>query len=244
MTPNAHEGASAQICPESATLVDVLRRKAAEQPEERVFSALAAGQREPAAITYGELDRTARAIAAALQAAGIAPGDRALLFYPPGLTLVPALFGCLYAGVIAVPAPLPRGGDRQSLWLLGLLEGCRPAVALTTAAALVPCRAAVAGTGPLEEVPWLVTDAISLSSAARWREVHLEPETAAVLHYAPTPGAPIEGVTVSHGRLLGGAGWLPAIHGLGLIGGGPGLHRCRADEPLEDPSDQVADSLI
>ena len=71
-------------------------------------------------LTRGELDRRARALAARLQARGLA-GRRALLLYPPGLEFIAAFFGCLYAGVVAVPAYPPRpnrpddpaAGDRR-----------------------------------------------------------------------------------------------------------------------------------
>ena len=36
------------------------------------------------------------------------PPAGALLLYPPGLEFITAFFGCLYAGVVAVPAYLPR----------------------------------------------------------------------------------------------------------------------------------------
>ena len=58
-------------------------------------------------LTWGELDRRARAIAAALTEAGAA-GERALLLYPPGLDYLAAFFGCLYAGTVAVPVYPPR----------------------------------------------------------------------------------------------------------------------------------------
>ncbi len=35
-------------------------------------------------------------------------GERALMLFPPGLEFVKALYGCFYAGVIAVPAYPPR----------------------------------------------------------------------------------------------------------------------------------------
>ena len=41
-----------------------------------------------------------------------AAGERALLLYPPGLEFIAAFFGCLYAGVVAVPAYLPGSTGR------------------------------------------------------------------------------------------------------------------------------------
>ena len=76
------------------------------------FTFLADGESEGGRLTYGELDRRAAAIAAAL-AASVAPGERALLLYPPGLDFIVAFFGCLYAGVVAVPAYPPRPNDRS-----------------------------------------------------------------------------------------------------------------------------------
>ena len=55
------------------------------------------------------------AIAAELQDRTV-PGERAVLLFPPGLDFISAFFGCMYAGVIAVPAtdsqpqPLDFGG--------------------------------------------------------------------------------------------------------------------------------------
>jgi len=242
MISHGHDTAGAR------TLVHLLRRTATEQPEGRVFSAV---EGEAAGLTFADLDRTARAVASALQHAKVRPGERALLFYPPGLSLVPALFGCLYAGVVAVPAALPSTVEGPSPWLLSLLESCQPAVALTTTAALVPCRAAVLAAGTLEELPWLVTDAVSPASAKGFREVPVAPETAAML-YNPAPGAG-EGGVVTHARLMGvsmrgpgsvraGSTWLPTLQDLGLVRGGPGPRSVPADGGFlaPEPADTTA----
>ncbi|MHC5731468.1 MAG: AMP-binding protein, partial [Nostoc sp.] len=48
-----------------------------------------------------------RAIAVYLQSR-LSPGERVLLVYPQGLEAIAAFFGCLYAGVVAIPAPAPE----------------------------------------------------------------------------------------------------------------------------------------
>ncbi|KAB8320435.1 fatty acyl-AMP ligase [Tolypothrix campylonemoides VB511288] len=63
-------------------------------------------------LTYRELDLLSGAIASYLQSMD-ARGKRALLIYQPSLEFIAAFFGCLYAGVIAVPAYPPR--QNQSL---------------------------------------------------------------------------------------------------------------------------------
>ena len=82
-------------------------------------------------MTYGQLHQRALAIASRLKAEA-KPGDRALLLYPPSLEFICAFFGCLYAGVIAVPA-YPPGKSRlvQNVKRLELLSrNCTPAVVL------------------------------------------------------------------------------------------------------------------
>src|SRR6266496_3022548 len=86
------------------TLVDVLRARAVGEGERLALTFLADGERETLAWTYAELDRRARAVAAHLQSR-LAPGERVVLAYPPGLDFVAAFFGCLYAGMIGVPVP-------------------------------------------------------------------------------------------------------------------------------------------
>src|SRR5262245_38701897 len=86
-----------------ADLGELLRRRAAEDPERRAYTFLADGESEERHASYGEVDRRARAVAARLQSLGLA-GERALLLFPPGLDYAAAFLGCLYAGTVAVPA--------------------------------------------------------------------------------------------------------------------------------------------
>src|SRR5688572_16913581 len=92
---------------EIETFVDLIQRRRTDRPEHCPFRFLADGESDEIRMTYVELDRQARAITAWLQRSRNV-GDRAILIYPPGLEYISAFFGCLYAGVIAVPAYLPR----------------------------------------------------------------------------------------------------------------------------------------
>ena len=89
------------------TLVDLLRYRAATQPDKLSQTFLVDGEGEEIALTYGQLDRKARAIASRLQEV-TAIGDRVLLLYPPGLEFIAAFYGCLYARIVPVPAYPPR----------------------------------------------------------------------------------------------------------------------------------------
>ena len=57
-------------------------------------------------------------------------GERALLLYPPGLEFIVAWFGCLYAGVVAVPAYPPRR-NRNMQRIEAISDDCAAKVALT-----------------------------------------------------------------------------------------------------------------
>src|SRR5205807_1551124 len=93
------------------------------------YTFLVDGEGEEVFLSYGELDRRARAIAARLQAAGAA-GERVLLLYPPGLDYIAAFFGCLYAGAVAVPAYPPRL-NRNLSRLQAVVADARAKFALT-----------------------------------------------------------------------------------------------------------------
>jgi acyl-CoA synthetase (AMP-forming)/AMP-acid ligase II len=71
----------------AATLVDVLRHWAERQPDERAFTFLVDGETAEVTLTFRELDRRARAIAAMLASLDLR-GQRALLLYARGLEYV------------------------------------------------------------------------------------------------------------------------------------------------------------
>jgi hypothetical protein len=84
----------------------VLRRRAARQPAGKPYP----DHREYPACGYAELDLRARAVAARLGSL-VPPGSRVLLAFRLGTDFAGALYGCLYAGMAAVPLVLnePEG---------------------------------------------------------------------------------------------------------------------------------------
>ena len=111
----------------------VLQAAAQSEPDKLAFRFTAKDDGVTADATYGELDRRARAIGAQLTHLGLA-GRPALLLYPPGLDYVEAFFGCLYSGVIAVPAYPPTGQPRSTQRLARIALDCAATAALTTPA--------------------------------------------------------------------------------------------------------------
>jgi hypothetical protein len=81
-----------------------------------------------AGCSFGELDRRARAIAARLGTL-LQPGSRVMLAYPQGADLAGAFYGCLYAGMAAVPVVLPGAGTTGSV--ARAVGRCAPDLVLT-----------------------------------------------------------------------------------------------------------------
>ena len=100
------------ICPVRSsvrpTLWSLLRHRARCQPDDIAFTYLVDGENEQVHLTYRELDRQARAIGAWLESHGSGRASGRCCCIRPGLEFIAAFFGCLYAGVVAVPVYPPR----------------------------------------------------------------------------------------------------------------------------------------
>jgi acyl-CoA synthetase (AMP-forming)/AMP-acid ligase II len=123
------------VPPESgcASVPDLLRWQAQRRPATPVCVVVDRNGRETKTITYGGLDRRARAVAQHMQELGITPGERALLAFPTGVDFLVSLFACAYAGIVAVPVPFPgEGGASGATRLTGIIIDAAPSVVLTT----------------------------------------------------------------------------------------------------------------
>ena len=86
----------------NSTFLDVMRDAADFAGDERGVRFY----RNPTDATfasYADLDRRARTDAAALAAAGHAPGEVVVLAFEPGLEFIRALYALFYAGLVASP---------------------------------------------------------------------------------------------------------------------------------------------
>nr|MCR5084669.1 AMP-binding protein [Succinivibrionaceae bacterium] len=119
------------------TLARALARHARATPGRPFLTFLPDGTTEGAqTLTFGEFHRAAGRVADALAALGPQEGARALLLIPPCPDFAIAFFGCLMAGVVAVPT-VPPGLARMARTRSRLEETLRDSGAsifLTTAA--------------------------------------------------------------------------------------------------------------
>ncbi|MBE9090874.1 fatty acyl-AMP ligase [Microcystis aeruginosa LEGE 11464] len=216
-----------------STLVELLRYRASSQPERIAYIFLRDGEIEEARLTYGELDQNARAIAAYLQSLE-AEGERGLLLYPPGLDFISAFFGCLYAGVVAIPAYPPRR-NQNLLRLQAIIADSQARFTFTNAALFPSLENQWAKDPELGAMQWIVSDEIDHHLREDWLEPTLEKNSLAFLQYTSGSTGTPKGVMVSHHNLLINSAdldrgwghdqdsvmvtWLPTFHDMGLIYG-------------------------
>lgn len=195
--------------------------------------------------SYDQLHQRAASLAEALMQYG-QRGDRVILLYPDGEDFIGAFFGCLYAGRVAVPVPMPAKSS-GSAWerFAGVLRNAQTDCIVTTARG-----AETLGQLSLPLSPLIFTFDKPDTSAlpAGYRLHHLERTFSGAFHPVPvadndlaflqytsgSTGSP-KGVMVTHGNLWAnshaihrffghhsesrGTIWLPHFHDMGLIGG-------------------------
>ena len=210
------------------SMVDLLAHRAREQGGDRAFVFVSDQGEEESVLTFGGLLERATALANRLRQSG-ATGDRALLLFPAGLEFIVAYFGCLLAGVIAVPMMLPRRNARDDS--ANIVRNCAPRFVLANRTVRetrpdIVERFAHAG------LEWVVPDPAWNASTPE----HL-PERAradiAFLQYTSGSTSEPKGVMVTHGNLLDNlemirlalgntrqsnyVSWVPLYHDMGLI---------------------------
>jgi acyl-CoA synthetase (AMP-forming)/AMP-acid ligase II len=221
---------------EARTFSELLRRRAAEHGQAPVFTFLGAEPAGDVTLTYGELDRRARAISVELETRGLS-GQRVLLHLPVGPTYLASLFGCFYAGAIAVPVPAPLfDAERQGPNLLAAIAQDSGAAAALVGGPRPPEGQRLTVEGLAAHVDLIAAEAITPGPLPPdWTPQLLDSRTLAVLQYTAGNGGAPKGVRVTHANLLDNAEglrrgfghtqtdkillWLPTHQGLGLIEG-------------------------
>ncbi len=219
--------------PPETNFLERLRYWAVAQPDKTAFRFLDKADEDFESVTYAQLDRRARAVAAKLVSMGFA-GQRALLMYPPGLDFVVAFFGCHYAGITPVPAYPPRR-NRNMGRINAILEDAQAAVALTVNLIIKRWQVSIQDNTGLSKIPWVTTEDIPAELADDWIKPHLSPDDLGLIQYTSGSTGTPKGVMLSHDNLIANCrmitrafeitrhgaacSWLPLYHDMGLVGG-------------------------
>src|ERR1700733_2183144 len=214
------------------SLIDLLQHRAKGQPEHPIYVFLGDDPVERPSLTLEQLELQAKAIGAWLQRS-VAPGDRVILIYPPGLDYIAAFFGCIYAGVIAVPSYPPRR-NRNMARVQSIVLDSQPTMALTTQATLASIAPVISQDLVLQRLSWFATDSLTPDLAESWQNPRLNEDSTAFLQYTSGSTSAPKGVVVTHRNILHNqqviqeafnqnrgsviVGWLPFYHDMGLIG--------------------------
>ena len=213
------------------TLINILEYRSQQQPESTGYIFLEDGETETTRVTYRQLNQQALSIAAYLRNR-TEVGDRALLIYHSGLEFITAFFGCLYAGVVAVPVYPPKR-NQKLLRFHSIVHDSGAKVALTTASVLVEIERKTKQKIELPQLEFIATDSIEVNSA-EFNSPSVAPESLAFLQYTSGSTGNPKGVMVTHGDIIHNqqmiqttfghsektivVGWLPLFHDMGLIG--------------------------
>jgi acyl-CoA synthetase (AMP-forming)/AMP-acid ligase II len=185
----------------------------------------------PEVTSFADLDRDARAVAAWLRSRPEAKRP-VLLLFEPGIDFWRAFLGCLYAGVIAVPTPLPLD-ERSMKRVAGILRDADSNLALTTEKLRGLLSAGIEDLDLERPLACVAIDE-ALADADAWIMPQLTHDTIAFLQYTSGSTGDPKGVAVTHDNVvhneaaMSGAlgagdtsvlvGWIPHWHDMGLLG--------------------------
>jgi acyl-CoA synthetase (AMP-forming)/AMP-acid ligase II/acyl carrier protein len=212
------------------TLIEALERRATSLSDRVAYRFLREGELEQGSITFGDLRRRALAAAARLGALeGGGRGEVAILLYPQGIEFIVAFFGCLYAGVVAVPASISHR-KRGMAVLSRIAEDSGARWILSTGTQLEQLSADVADVPGLAHVPCI--DIEQGSQRLALSAPCCEPDSIALLQYTSGSTGMPSGVALTHANLADNqqqmqqtfehddqtvfVSWLPMFHDMGL----------------------------
>ena len=222
-----------QFSPPETNFLERLRYWAVAIPDNIAYRFLDKDEEDFESVTFAQLDRQAKAIAAKLVSMGMR-GERALLMYPPGLEFVAAFFGCHYAGVIPVPAYPPRR-NRNMTRISAISEDARAAIVLSVRPVAKRWQGEVQDAPGLQQIKWLATEEIPIDVANDWVKPKISANDLGLIQYTSGSTGSPKGVMLSHNNLIAnsrmitqafeidrtrsGCSWLPLYHDMGLVGG-------------------------
>jgi acyl-CoA synthetase (AMP-forming)/AMP-acid ligase II len=177
-------------------MLDAFEWQAAENGDRTAHTVVVDGEREEVSLTFAELARRARAIAAELQALG-RTGDRVLVLCPVSVEYVCAVCACFYSGFVAVPSYVSEMQEPATR-LKELVQDTGARIGVTTQD-LLPRLQHIPG---LSHLHWILTDRVPGDLEDAWKRPPIQPESLALLIGTSGSTSVPKIVMVSHGNLL------------------------------------------
>ncbi len=213
------------------TINELLEDRAAAFSGKVIYNFLSGENTVSDSLGYGELYARAQLIASHLQR-NFNRGDRILLLFPQDHNYIAAFFGCLYAGMIAVPAYPPRN-NRHFGRIEAIVHDAQAAGALLTTTIENRLRRMMPDSALLQSLKLVNTELLTEADGI-CQPVSPTEDVIAFLQYTSGSTSNPKGVIVTHGNLIQNQemirrlfrqtnesvilGWLPLYHDMGLIG--------------------------
>lgn len=217
------------------TMVEVAQIRASQKPDSIHVTFLQDGDNKEIHLTFGELNLTAKKIAGWLRRQGLETGDRVLMMLPNSLEFVELLYGCFYAGIIAVPQPQQLQAYLKTF--LPTINSAKPKILVGTTSIVDFIR---------NHLPDTLVDVFKGMRVFTPQEIlqqadtpvepqPVQPSDIAYLQYTSGSTGTPKGVMISHRNILanmkqasifgdwvegeGTSLWLPLFHDFGLAAG-------------------------
>ena len=204
----------------------------------RVALRIVRGPGDADSVTYAQLDRRVRAHADELRAR-FAAGSRILIGLPTSIEFAEAYFGCLVAGMVAVPVPHPAGGKHAAARVAGIVRDCDASLVLASDGEHATFREWLAQEGLAEVACESLSPIAGEPGGSREPGSRAEAgglvgrKDLAVLQYSSGSTGEPKGVMLTHGNVLSNivdycrgcdidasdrfGAWLPLHHDMGLF---------------------------
>jgi len=218
---------------QNTTLVDVAVAHGKTLANQLVYTFLANGETIENQLTFQQLDQSARSIAANLQLNyHLTKGDRVVLLFCPGLQFLEAFFGCLYAGIIAVPVYPPGSGTTWANYL-SIVDNANASIILADTTKTKFLLRHFNVTKQESPIPIVDLGSFDISLSAGYVKPEISPSDLALLQYTSGTTSLPKGVMITHGNIMHneqlinqqitggykiGVSWLPLYHDMGLFG--------------------------
>jgi thioester reductase-like protein len=220
------------------SILDPFYQWAKRNPDQLLYAFLDVHGRTTESYTYLEFLQRTTDIASHIQrTCPMAPGERVMLAYPPGVEMICAFFACVRLGLIPVPVYPPTShGFRAALDKTDFIaRDCQATAVLTTRSyywsmKLNETRNGIATRSlkrsNVSKLEWIISTDADTGVCADFADAHSD---VLFLQYTSGSTSDPKGVMVTHENILAncdavvdhrpiGVSWLPQYHDMGLIG--------------------------